>query len=105
MQRRSEIIECSNQNLEESQSICGWDNASLISGSTLLIAFFSSTPSSRGFNDTASVSNMQSKVWIVPGQKFLQVNLRSDSASKCAARSSRCHFYLQYSELDSKHCQ
>ncbi|KAE8621264.1 hypothetical protein XENTR_v10004744 [Xenopus tropicalis] len=59
-QRRAEIIERSKQNLEESQSICGWDTASSISGSIPLTAFFPTAPSTSGVNDAASVLSMQS---------------------------------------------
>ncbi|XP_018101333.1 serine/threonine/tyrosine-interacting-like protein 2 [Xenopus laevis] len=59
-QRRAEIIERSKQNLEESQSICGWDTASSISGSIPLTAFFPVAPSASGVNDAASVLSMQS---------------------------------------------
>ncbi|CAN2387768.1 dual specificity phosphatase 27 [Pristimantis euphronides] len=59
-QRRAEILERSKQNLEESQSICGWDNESSISGSIPLSALFHIAPSSSGGNDAASVLSMQS---------------------------------------------
>ncbi|XP_075053456.1 serine/threonine/tyrosine-interacting-like protein 2 [Mixophyes fleayi] len=59
-QRRAEILERSKQNLEESQSICGWDNESSLSGSIPLSAFIQSAPSTSGANDTASVLSMQS---------------------------------------------
>ncbi|XP_063812808.1 serine/threonine/tyrosine-interacting-like protein 2 [Pseudophryne corroboree] len=59
-QRRAEILERSKQNLEESQSICGWDNESSISGSIPLSAFIQSAPSASGPNETGSVLSMQS---------------------------------------------
>ncbi|XP_040278864.1 serine/threonine/tyrosine-interacting-like protein 2 isoform X2 [Bufo bufo] len=59
-QRRAEILERSKQTLEESQSICGWDNESSISGSIPLSALFQIAPSSSGGNDAASVLSMQS---------------------------------------------
>ncbi|XP_069800731.1 serine/threonine/tyrosine-interacting-like protein 2 isoform X2 [Dendropsophus ebraccatus] len=58
-QRRAEILERSKQTLEESQSICGWDNESSISGTIPLSALFQVAPSSAG-GDTASVLSMQS---------------------------------------------
>lgn len=58
-QRRAEILERSKQTLEESQSICGWDNESSIS-SIPLSALFQIAPSSSGGNDAASVLSMQS---------------------------------------------
>ncbi|KAM9319602.1 serine/threonine/tyrosine-interacting-like protein 2 [Gastrophryne carolinensis] len=59
-QRRAEILERSKQNLEESQSICGWDNESTISGTIPLAALFGSVQSVSGAGDTASVLSMQS---------------------------------------------
>ncbi|KAM4700926.1 serine/threonine/tyrosine-interacting-like protein 2 [Discoglossus pictus] len=59
-QRRAEILERSKQTLEESQSMCGWDTESSISGSIPLVAFFPSVPSASGANDAASVMSMQS---------------------------------------------
>ncbi|XP_073524658.1 serine/threonine/tyrosine-interacting-like protein 2 [Phyllobates terribilis] len=59
-QRRAEVLERSKQTLEESQSICGWDNESSISGSIPLSALFQIAPSSSGGNDAASVLSMQS---------------------------------------------
>ncbi|XP_063302636.1 serine/threonine/tyrosine-interacting-like protein 2 [Pelobates fuscus] len=59
-QRREEIIERSKQNLEESQSMCGWETESALSGSIPLSAFFQSAPSVTGVNDGASVLSMKS---------------------------------------------
>ncbi|KAG9472678.1 hypothetical protein GDO78_018111 [Eleutherodactylus coqui] len=59
-QRRAEILERSKQNLEESQSMCSWDNESSINGSIPLSALFQIAPSSTGSNDAASVLSMQS---------------------------------------------
>ncbi|KAM4047912.1 serine/threonine/tyrosine-interacting-like protein 2 [Anomaloglossus baeobatrachus] len=59
-QRRAEILERSKQTLEESQSMCGWDNESSMSGSIPLSALFHIAPSSSGGNDAASVLSMQS---------------------------------------------
>uniref|UniRef100_A0A8C5LM58 Serine/threonine/tyrosine interacting like 2 n=1 Tax=Leptobrachium leishanense TaxID=445787 RepID=A0A8C5LM58_9ANUR len=59
-QRRAEIIERSKQNLEESQSMCGGETDSALSGSIPLSAFFQSAPSSSGVNDAASVLSMKS---------------------------------------------
>ncbi|KAG8545513.1 hypothetical protein GDO81_020724, partial [Engystomops pustulosus] len=59
-QRRAELLERSKQTLEESQSVCGWDNESSISGSIPLSALFHIAPTSSGGNDAASVLSMQS---------------------------------------------
>ncbi|XP_053561838.1 serine/threonine/tyrosine-interacting-like protein 2 [Bombina bombina] len=59
-QRRAEILERSKQTLEESQSICGWETESAISGSIPLSALFSNLPSASGACDTASLLSMQS---------------------------------------------
>ncbi|XP_056415862.1 serine/threonine/tyrosine-interacting-like protein 2 isoform X2 [Hyla sarda] len=58
-QRRAEILERSKQTLEESQSMCGWDTESSISGTIPLSALFQTAPSS-GSGDAASVLSMQS---------------------------------------------
>ncbi|KAM4795528.1 serine/threonine/tyrosine-interacting-like protein 2 [Rhinophrynus dorsalis] len=65
-QRRAEILERSKQNLEESQSICGWDTASSISGTIPLSALFASAPSAGGISDTASLLSMQSSKSSLP---------------------------------------
>ncbi|KAA8579453.1 hypothetical protein FQN60_006546 [Etheostoma spectabile] len=39
-QRREEILERSKKNLEESQSICGWENESCVSGGTIPLSAF-----------------------------------------------------------------
>ncbi|MEE6467666.1 hypothetical protein FKM82_008010 [Ascaphus truei] len=59
-QRRAEILERSKQTLEESQSVCGWETESAISGSIPLSAFFPSRCSTSGADDAASVLSMQS---------------------------------------------
>ncbi|XP_053311466.1 serine/threonine/tyrosine-interacting-like protein 2 isoform X2 [Spea bombifrons] len=59
-QRRAEILERSKQNLEESQSMCGWETESALSGSIPLSAFFQSAPSASSVNDAASVLSMRS---------------------------------------------
>nr|DBA34566.1 TPA: hypothetical protein GDO54_002116 [Pyxicephalus adspersus] len=59
-QRRAELLERSKQNLEESQSICGWDNESSLSGTIPLAALFASAQSASGASDAASVLSMQS---------------------------------------------
>ncbi|KAM3935840.1 serine/threonine/tyrosine-interacting-like protein 2 [Leptodactylus fuscus] len=59
-QRRAEILERSKQTLEESQSICGWETESSMSGTIPLSALFQIAPSSGGGNDAASVLSMQS---------------------------------------------
>ncbi|XP_073473470.1 serine/threonine/tyrosine-interacting-like protein 2 [Aquarana catesbeiana] len=59
-QRRVELLERSKQNLEESQSICGWDNESSLSGTIPLAALFAGAQSASGASDTASVLSMQS---------------------------------------------
>ncbi|XP_018427765.1 PREDICTED: inactive dual specificity phosphatase 27 [Nanorana parkeri] len=59
-QRRAEILERSKQNLEESQSICGWDNESTLSGTLPLAALFAGSQSVSGASDTASMLSMQS---------------------------------------------
>ncbi|MFT7818285.1 inactive dual specificity phosphatase 27, partial [Arapaima gigas] len=60
-QRREEILERAKQTLEESQSMCGWDTESSLSGSTIpLSAFWSAVARSTGGDDTNSVLSMQS---------------------------------------------
>ncbi|CAI9555322.1 unnamed protein product [Staurois parvus] len=59
-QRRAEILERSKQNLEESQSICGWDNESTFSGTIPLAALFAGAQSASGASDTASMLSIQS---------------------------------------------
>ncbi|KAM5181618.1 serine/threonine/tyrosine-interacting-like protein 2 [Mantella aurantiaca] len=59
-QRRAEILERSKQNLEESQSMCGWDNESSLSGTLPLAALFAGSQSAGGASDTASMLSMQS---------------------------------------------
>ncbi|KAJ1112588.1 hypothetical protein NDU88_000850 [Pleurodeles waltl] len=58
--RREEVLERSKKTLEESQSICGWETESAISGSIPLSAFLPSVHSGMCAEDSASVLSMQS---------------------------------------------
>ncbi|XP_010884360.1 inactive dual specificity phosphatase 27 isoform X2 [Esox lucius] len=53
-QRREELLERSRKNLEESQSMCGWETESSMSGSTLPLSAFFATP---GGSQTGSIAN------------------------------------------------
>ncbi|XP_078512817.1 serine/threonine/tyrosine-interacting-like protein 2 [Lissotriton helveticus] len=59
-QRREEILERSRKTLEESQSQCGWETESAMSGSIPLSAFLPSVHSGVCAEDSASVLSMQS---------------------------------------------
>ncbi|KAG7463515.1 hypothetical protein MATL_G00177460 [Megalops atlanticus] len=61
-QRREEILERSRRTLEESQSVCGWETESTLSGSTIpLTAFWNmATGAKSAADDTASMLSMQS---------------------------------------------
>lgn len=66
-QRREEILERSKKTLEESQSMCGWDNESCISGATIpLSAFWAGAgvtgPPSAANDDSVSVLSGRSSV-------------------------------------------
>ncbi|KAK5847467.1 hypothetical protein PBY51_016591 [Eleginops maclovinus] len=66
-QRREEILERSKKNLEESQSICSWENESVVSGSTIpLSAFWAGAgvtgPPSAANDDTMSMLSGRSSV-------------------------------------------
>ncbi|KAJ8004061.1 hypothetical protein DPEC_G00154880 [Dallia pectoralis] len=53
-QRREELLERSRKNLEESQSLCGWESESSMSGSTLPLSAFFAPP---GGSQSGSVAN------------------------------------------------
>ncbi|XP_069492062.1 serine/threonine/tyrosine-interacting-like protein 2 [Ambystoma mexicanum] len=59
-QRREEILERSKKTLEESQSICGLETETAMSGSIPLTAFLPSMLSGMGGEDSGSVLSMQS---------------------------------------------
>uniref|UniRef100_A0ACB8FI13 Uncharacterized protein n=2 Tax=Sphaerodactylus townsendi TaxID=933632 RepID=A0ACB8FI13_9SAUR len=58
-QRRMELLERSKKNLEESQSLCSWEEGSVMSGSIPLSAFGPSVVSVNGTEDSASALSMQ----------------------------------------------
>ncbi|KAM3836744.1 serine/threonine/tyrosine-interacting-like protein 2 isoform 1-T1 [Vipera latastei] len=58
-QRRMELLEHSKKVLEESQSLCSWEAESSMSGSIPLSAFWPSTASLNGTEDSASAISMQ----------------------------------------------
>ncbi|XP_053166350.1 serine/threonine/tyrosine-interacting-like protein 2 isoform X2 [Hemicordylus capensis] len=58
-QRRMELLEHSKKVLEESQSLCSWEAESTMSGSIPLSAFWPSTASVNGQEDSASALSMQ----------------------------------------------
>lgn len=67
-QRREELLERSKKTLEESQSVCGWDNESCVSGGTIpLSAFWAgagvSTPPNLANDDSASVLSGRSSAF------------------------------------------
>ncbi|XP_006124287.2 serine/threonine/tyrosine-interacting-like protein 2 isoform X2 [Pelodiscus sinensis] len=59
-QRRVELLEHSKKILEESQSLCGWETESAMSGSIPLSSLWLSAPSINGVEDSASLLSMQS---------------------------------------------
>ncbi|MGH0120235.1 UNVERIFIED_CONTAM: hypothetical protein FKN15_056560 [Acipenser sinensis] len=59
-QRREEILERSRKTLEESQSMCGWETESSLSGSIPLSALWPNMPAKSVNDDTASMLSMQS---------------------------------------------
>ncbi|XP_033866044.3 serine/threonine/tyrosine-interacting-like protein 2 [Acipenser ruthenus] len=59
-QRREEILERSRKTLEESQSMCGWETESSLSGSIPLSALWPSMPAKSVNDDSASMLSMQS---------------------------------------------
>uniref|UniRef100_W5MTY9 Dual specificity phosphatase 27 n=1 Tax=Lepisosteus oculatus TaxID=7918 RepID=W5MTY9_LEPOC len=59
-QRRAEILERSRQTLEESQSMCGWDTESSMSGSIPLSAIWPTMSARSISDDTTSMLSMQS---------------------------------------------
>ncbi|KAG7502310.1 inactive dual specificity phosphatase 27 [Solea senegalensis] len=66
-QRREEVLERSKKNLEESQSLCGWENESCVSGGTIpLSAFWAGAgvtgPPSISNDDNVSVLSGRSSV-------------------------------------------
>ncbi|KYO22594.1 inactive dual specificity phosphatase 27 [Alligator mississippiensis] len=61
-QRRAELLEHSKKVLEESQSLCSWEAESAMSGSIPLSAFWPSTPSISGADDSASALSVQSNL-------------------------------------------
>lgn len=58
-QRRMELLEHSKKVLEESQSLCSWEAESTMSGSIPLSAFWPSTASVNGQEDSTSALSMQ----------------------------------------------
>uniref|UniRef100_A0A8C5RR48 Serine/threonine/tyrosine interacting like 2 n=1 Tax=Laticauda laticaudata TaxID=8630 RepID=A0A8C5RR48_LATLA len=58
-QRRMELLEHSKKVLEESQSLCSWEAETSMSGSIPLSAFWPSTASVNGIEDSASAISMQ----------------------------------------------
>ncbi|XP_066477292.1 serine/threonine/tyrosine-interacting-like protein 2 [Tiliqua scincoides] len=58
-QRRMELLEHSKKLLEESQSLCSWEGESTMSGSIPLSAFWPSSASVNGQEDSASALSMQ----------------------------------------------
>ncbi|XP_034269973.1 serine/threonine/tyrosine-interacting-like protein 2 [Pantherophis guttatus] len=58
-QRRMELLEHSKKLLEESQSLCSWEAETSMSGSIPLSAFWPSTASVNGIEDSASAISMQ----------------------------------------------
>ncbi|XP_058042093.1 serine/threonine/tyrosine-interacting-like protein 2 [Ahaetulla prasina] len=58
-QRRMELLEHSKKLLEESQSLCSWEAETSMSGSIPLSAFWPSTASVNGIEDSASALSMQ----------------------------------------------
>nr|XP_014351408.1 PREDICTED: inactive dual specificity phosphatase 27 [Latimeria chalumnae] len=59
-QRRAELLERSKQTLEESQSLCGWETESAMSGSIPLSTFLPNMSARSATDDTASMLSMQS---------------------------------------------
>ncbi|XP_033867032.3 serine/threonine/tyrosine-interacting-like protein 2 [Acipenser ruthenus] len=59
-QRREEILERSRKTLEESQSMCGWETESSLSGSIPLSALWPNMSAKSVNDDTASMLSMQS---------------------------------------------
>uniref|UniRef100_A0A8D0AZ57 Dual specificity phosphatase 27 n=2 Tax=Sander lucioperca TaxID=283035 RepID=A0A8D0AZ57_SANLU len=57
-QRREEILERSKKNLEESQSICGWENESCVSGGTIPLSAFWAGAGVTGPPSVANDDNM-----------------------------------------------
>ncbi|XP_066562394.1 serine/threonine/tyrosine-interacting-like protein 2 isoform X2 [Amia ocellicauda] len=71
-QRRAELLERSRQTLEESQSICGWDTESSMSGSIPLSAIWPNMSVRSVNDDTTSVLSMQSNRSSVSQARSLQ---------------------------------
>ncbi|XP_039600563.1 serine/threonine/tyrosine-interacting-like protein 2 [Polypterus senegalus] len=71
-QRRTEILERSRQNLEESQSMCGWETESSMSGSIPFSAFWPNMSLKSAQDDTASMLSMQSNRTSVSQARSIQ---------------------------------
>ncbi|XP_077435134.1 serine/threonine/tyrosine-interacting-like protein 2 isoform X2 [Vanacampus margaritifer] len=82
-QRREEILERSKKTLEESQSVCGWENESCVSGATVpLSAFWAGA----GVTGPPSVIN-DDNLSMISGQS----SVRSSASQACSTRSTHAN--------------
>ncbi|XP_019746405.1 serine/threonine/tyrosine-interacting-like protein 2 isoform X2 [Hippocampus comes] len=84
-QRREEILERSKKTLEESQSVCGWENESCISGGTIPLSAFWAGAGVTGPPSVINDDNMS----MISGQS----SVRSSASQACSTRST--HSILQ----------
>ncbi|XP_077459943.1 serine/threonine/tyrosine-interacting-like protein 2 [Stigmatopora argus] len=83
-QRREEILERSKKTLEESQSLCGWENESCVSGATIPISAFWTSAGVTGAPTVVNDDNMS----MISGQS----SIRSSASQACSTRSSHASF-------------
>ncbi|XP_061688160.1 serine/threonine/tyrosine-interacting-like protein 2 [Syngnathoides biaculeatus] len=90
-QKREEILERSKKTLEESQSMCGWENDSCVSGATIpLSAFWAGA----GITGPPTVIN-DDNTSMISGQS----SVRSSASQACGTRST--HSNLQPAPISS----
>ncbi|XP_057685791.1 serine/threonine/tyrosine-interacting-like protein 2 isoform X2 [Corythoichthys intestinalis] len=83
-QRREEILERSKKTLEESQSMCGWENESCVSGTTIPLSAFWAGAGVTGAPTVVNDDNMS----MISGQS----SVRSSASQACSIRASHASF-------------
>ncbi|XP_061635488.1 serine/threonine/tyrosine-interacting-like protein 2 isoform X2 [Phyllopteryx taeniolatus] len=78
-QRREEILERSKKTLEESQSMCGWENDSCVSGATIPLSTFWA-----GAGVTGPPTVINDDMSMISGQS----SVRSSASQACSTRST-----------------
>ncbi|KAM9830866.1 serine/threonine/tyrosine-interacting-like protein 2 isoform 1-T1 [Syngnathus typhle] len=79
-QRREEILERSKKTLEESQSVCGWENESCVSGGTIPLSAFWAGAGVIGAPSVVNDDNMS----VISGQS----SVLTSASQACGARST-----------------